>query len=471
MSAVSTKKKSKIVLRAGIWYTVSSFMTKGIAFITTPIFTRLLSSEDYGKYNNFVAWIGIIAIVATMDMHATVNRARFDYENLDAYLSSVAITGSIFTAFLWAIVLVFSDFFCDLFSMNMTCINIMFITTLVSPSLTLLQAKNRINYKYKAYVMLSLGSVVLSVVVSLLLVVLAENQLMGRIIGHYGTVFIIDLCVYIYIIVKGKNFKWSECTYALKICLPMIPHLLSKYILNQSDRIMIEKFCGSSDTAYYSLSYNCAMIPIMLATATNIAWSPWSTEQIYKKNYEKVKKAAYYYITLFFLVILGIFLLGPEIVLILGGKKYASATSIMPPVVLGAAFQFIYNLYVALEQFAKKTVGMAIGTVFAALINVGLNWLLIPKFGYVAAAYTTLIGYACLLVIHFFLARRIGYAKAYNNKFIFISVFVLFVIMLIMLWLYSQTAVIRYIIIVVGIVSLSVVSFLNKKTILSLLKK
>lgn len=273
---------------------------------------------------------------------------------------------------------------------------------MVSPALQLLQAKNRINYKYKTYVALSFGSVLLSTLVSLGLVLLMQNKLAGRIIGHYGTVFVIDLCVYIYIIYKGRQFKWSECKYALLICIPMIPHLLSKYILNQSDRIMIKQFCGASDTAFYSLAYNCAMIPIMLATATNVAWSPWSSEKIHEGKYETVRKASYYYILLFYCVVLGIFVLGPEVVLILGGEKYAEAVNVLPPVVMGAAFQFLYNLYVSLEQFAKKTVGMAFGTIAAALINIGLNWLLIPRYGYIAAAYTTLVGYACLLVIHFF---------------------------------------------------------------------
>ena len=58
--------KTKVVLKAGIWYTVCSFLTKGIAFITTPIFTRLLSSSEYGDYNTFVAWAGIIVIVSSL---------------------------------------------------------------------------------------------------------------------------------------------------------------------------------------------------------------------------------------------------------------------------------------------------------------------------------------------------------------------------------------------------------------------
>lgn len=449
MAETGKSVRSGVVIRAGIWYTMSSFMTKGISFLSTPVFTRLLSSSDYGEFSNFVAWAGIIVIVATMDMHATVNRARYDYENLDGYLSSVAVCGTVVTTVLWGIVQLFPAFFTRFFSMEMPYINILFITTMVSPALTLLQAKNRINYRYKTYVALSFGSALLATGVSLILVLLMENQLAGRIIGHYGTVFVIDLCVYIYILYKGRQVRWDQCRYALLICIPMIPHLLSKYILNQSDRIMIKQFCGASDTAFYSLAYSCAMIPIMLGTATNVAWSPWSSEQIYKSRFETVRKASYYYILGFYLIVLAMFLLGPEVIFIMGGKKYASALYVMPPVVMGAAFQFLYNLYVALEQFAKKTVGMAFGTAAAAMINIVLNFILIPRYGYIAAAYTTLFGYMCLLIIHFFLARRTGYVQAYDTKFVFGSVAALFGIMLAVLMMYSLTPLIRYAIVAV----------------------
>ena len=471
MGKEGPSRKSKTVLKAGIWYTISSFLTKGIAFISTPIFTRLLTNNEYGEYSNFVAWAGIIVIITTMDMHSTVNRARYDFDNLDGYLSSVAISGTIVTSVLWGIVQIFPDFFCQLFSMEMPYINVLFITAMVSPALTLLQAKNRINYKYKSYVALSFGLALLSTLVSLLLVVLMQDKLAGRIIGHYGTVFVIDLCVYIYILYKGRQFKWAEFKYALLICLPMIPHLLSKYILNQSDRIMIKQFCGASDTAFYSLAYNCAMIPIMLGTATNIAWSPWSSEMIHEEKFSKVRKTTYYYILMFYAVVVGIFLLGPEIIYILGGEKYASAVNVLPPVVMGAAFQFLYNLYVALEQFAKKTVGMAFGTVLAALINIGLNWILIPKYGYIAAAYTTLAGYACLLIIHYFLAKRTGYIEAYDEKFIFISLILLFGIMFLSLWMYTMTPVIRYCIVAVFIIGAGFIAYKKRDLIKSFIRR
>lgn len=471
MSEMGNQSKAKTVIKAGIWYTISSFLTKGVAFITTPIFTRLLSSNDYGEYNNFVAWAGIIAIVSTMEMHATVNRARYDYDNLDGYLSSVAITGTIVTTVLWGVVQLFPSFFTKFFSMEMKYINLLFLTTMVSPALQLFQAKNRIKYKYKTYVVLSFGSVMLSTLTSLILVLLMQNKLAGRILGHYGTIFVVDLCVYVYIIYKGRQFKWSECKYALLICIPMIPHLLSKYILNQSDRIMIKQFCGASDTALYSLAYSCAMIPVMLSTATNIAWSPWSSEMIHEGKFTTIRKTSYYYILLFYFVVLVIFIMGPEVVAILGGSKYIDAVNVLPPVVMGAVFQFLYNLYVALEQFAKKTIGMAFGTIVAALINIALNWALIPRYGYIAAAYTTLVGYACLLIIHYFLAKRTGYIKAYDTRFVFLSVLVLFCLMLLILWLYTKTAIIRYCMVAMVILITCWIIYNKRNVLASIIRK
>ena len=210
---------------------------------------------------------------------------------------------------------------------------------------------------------------------------------------------------------------------------------------------------------------------MMLATAMNIAWSPWSSEMIHEEKFSVVRKASYFYIILFYSVVLGIIVLGPEAVLILGGEKYAEAVHVMPPVVLGAVFQFLYNLYVSLEQFAKKTVGMAFGSVAAALINIVLNWLLIPRYGYTAAAYTTLVGYACLLIIHYFLAKRTGYSQAYDEKFIFASVAVMFCAMLCMLWLYTKPAIIRYCIAAVIIACIGWFAYKKKDFILSILKK
>ncbi len=456
-------------LKAGVWYTFCFFLTKGIAFISVPLFTRLLSSEEFGNYSSFVAWLGIVSIVTTMDMFATVNRARYDYDNLEGYLASVVLAGSVMTTLCWGIVNLFPTFFENLFSMERIYINIMFASVMVSPALSLFQAKNRIRYRYKTYTAIVLTSVVLSTLVSLILVILMQDKLLGRILGQYGTLFLVDSAIYIYILVKGKRIKFSECKYAIIICLPLIPHLLSKFVLNQSDRIMIKYFCGPTDTALYSLAYHCAMIPIVLATAMNTAWSPWLSEKIHANDYPSVQKASFYYVSFFNSMVIGLMLLAPELLLIFGGSRYIEAKWVLPPVVLGAVFQFLFNLYVSVEQFAKKTVGMAAGTCLAAVINVLLNWLFIPRYGYIAAAYTTVAGYLILLIIHYYLTVKIGYKEVYNNKFVFVSSSVMLIIMFVIMPLYNFS-VLRYGIISAYVIIMGYMFYINKNRLMRLLR-
>ncbi len=98
------------------------------------------------------------------------------------------------------------------------------------------------------------------------------------------------------------------------------------------------------------------------------------------------------------------------------------AKYVMAPVTMGCACQFIYTMYVNVEQYLKKTTGMALASVLAAAINVALNYVLIPKFGYLVAAYTTLIGYLCLMLMHMFLVKRIGMKNVYNNIIVLLCV-------------------------------------------------
>jgi O-antigen/teichoic acid export membrane protein len=74
-------------------------------------------------------------------------------------------------------------------------------------------------------------------------------------------------------------------------------------------------------------------------------------------------------------------------------------------------------MYVNLEQAKKKTVGMAIGSISAAVLNYILNALFIPRFGYIAAAYTTVASYLWLYIIHVILVARLGYLRVYDLRY------------------------------------------------------
>ena len=89
------------VLKATVWYTLSSFLLKGIGFLTTPIFSRILSTEEYGIVNNFNAWLAIVTVIGSLCLSASLIRARFEYEgDLDSYVKTNLFFGSSITILL-----------------------------------------------------------------------------------------------------------------------------------------------------------------------------------------------------------------------------------------------------------------------------------------------------------------------------------------------------------------------------------
>ena len=113
---------------------------------------------------------------------------------------------------------------------------------------------------------------------------------------------------------------------------------------------------------------------------------------------------------------------------------------------MGCVCQFLYTMFVNIEQFKKKTVGMAVASMIAACVNLILNYIFIPRIGYLAAAYTTLVGYVCLLGIHMYLVKRLGLQDVYSYKFVLIVLIVGICITIAVSILYS-TLIARYIVI------------------------
>ena len=459
--------------KIAVWYTIGNLFSKGVAFITTPIFTRLLSQSQFGEFSNFTSWLSIISILATFDFATSIMRAKYDYnEKMDQYLSSVTLFSNIITLIFYIIIECFSDYFCSLFNMDMIYIRFMFIYIIFYPAFSYMQVKHRAFRKYKFFVTLSISSVVLTTAFSVLLVLLMENKLFGRIVGYVIPVTIMNFCLWSYIIHKGRSFSLDCIKYACKISIPLIPHALSGILLGNSDRIMITQICGSEANAIYSLAYQISLLANVLWTSMNQAWAPWLYDQIHGKNYKAIRKKSKIYLGVFSILIIGVLLITPEIILIMGGRSYYDARYLMPPVILGCCFQFIYGMYVNIEIYEKKTILISIGTVGAALLNIGLNAIFIPKFGYAAAAYTTLVGYIALFSFHYLIVKvNIKYlSNIYEKRFILKIISGLSLASIISLLLFHFEE-IRYILTVIYITIVIIFFIKNRELIIKIFKR
>ena len=347
------------VLKSGLWYTISNFLLKSIGIITIPIFTRLLTKQDFGLYNNYTSWMSVLTILVTLNLGASFISARFDFEDkFDEYIFSVLALSTV-SSVIWTVLLnVFSDFFVSALGVEQVYINCMMVHFIFSPAIDMFQAKERFFYGYKKTVFISWISAVGTSVLSILLVIVLPDKLSGRIFGGVIPTIVIGGILYASMAIKGKNIRVKYWKYALPICLPYIPHLLSLTVLNSADRIMITNICGPEDSALYSLAYMCGSVITVLVTSLNSAFSPWLGEKLNENRLDKIREVSKYYITLFLALAVGLMLLSPEIILILGGSSYMEAKYVMPPVMCGCVCQFLYTMFVNIEQYKKKTLGV-----------------------------------------------------------------------------------------------------------------
>ena len=457
--------------KAGIWYTISNFLVKSIVFITTPIFTRLLTHTEFGAFNNYMSWLSIISIFVTLNLESTLISARFDYsEKFDEYILSMVSLSFLSTIIWWGIFNFQKNFFSSFFELDVKYINIMLIYLLFLPAVNMFQTRERYYFEYKKSVLISVVLSIGTALMSVLLVVKMPNKLDGRIIGSVVPTIILGIIIYIFFLKKGKKINVIYWKYAIPICLPYIPHLLSMTLLNSTDRVMITKICGSEQTALYSLAYTCGTMVTLLITSLNGAFAPWLGEQMNQEKYKEIRRFSYIYILIFIYISVGIMLLSPEVLYILGGKSYMEAIYVLAPVSMGCVCQFLYTMFVNVEQFKKKTGGMAVGSVIAALINFGLNLIFIPKIGYLAAAYTTLVGYIVLLIIHMYIVKRLGLKEIYDYTFIGIVVLVGVLLTILISLLYLHI-VLRYVLIVLYGFTAILIVMKYKEKLLMVLKK
>lgn len=467
-------KSGKIVAKAGIWYTICNFIFRGMAFITTPIFTRLLTKSEVGSFSNMSSWISIFTVLTALDLHSSIIRSKLEHEeDLDSYIWSILSMTTFVTIILYAVIFTFQEFFINLFQMEMKYINIMFIYLLVSPAYLMLITKQRAFFKYKFFVVLTGISITVSTFLSLILVLFMNDKLLGRFVGTYIPQIIIGVIIYIYLAYIGKKIKFKYWKYATVICLPLVPHVLSIYLLSASDKVIITKISGSEYTAIYSIAYSCYNIVTILYDSMNKAWAPWLLESLHYEKYTDIKRVSKIYIGIFFIISMGVLMFVPELIYILGGKQYMAAVYCLPPLITSCFFEFIYTMYVNIEFYKKRTMSVATATVIATVLNIILNFIFIPmmpKYGYIVAAYTTLVGYAVLFVLHYYLVKFMDMSFVYDIKYILIVLGIFISFSIVFNFLYEFT-ILRYGIIFIYGFFILYFSYKNKNKLLTVFNK
>lgn len=411
--------------KSGIGYTIGNFMLKGMVFITVPIFTRLMSTSDYGTFSTYTAWISVLSVLVGFNLSISIRNARIDYkERYEEYKSSVLSLSFIIFFVMSIIIVLIHKYFYEFFDAPDFIIYIMIIQSFAMFLITYYQTILNQNFEYKSYLLISFINVIFGVALSIFFIFNFTNvsSFINRVVGGVIPLTFIALFIIYKIYSHNKTTYNKEFwKYALAISIPIIPHSISNVVLSQSDRILIGNINGSEAVGLYSLIYNISMIINILWMSLDSVWVPWFCNKMSEKNYGLINKVSIKYTELFTYVTLGVLYVSPEIVKLLAPAKYWSSLDIVSPIVVSGYFIFLYSLPVNVEYFFKKNIFISIGTLVCGGVNITANVFLLPIYGYKIAAYTTLISYMFLFAFHWIISKRIFSEKLFDLKHLLVS--------------------------------------------------
>ena len=396
-------------------YATADVLAQAINFLLTPLYLRFLSPEEYGALALLLLLSTFLKIAFRLGLDSGFLRIYYDVAEASRarFAGTVAIFSAVFASSLFALVWVFSTPLSHaLFESagRETWIRLVAADILASSFVFVPFSLLRIEGKASLLSTYSLTRHLLNTVLKVGLVVSGygvTGALLSDAVASAG------LSVLLLSELRTRAvpaFDWPPLWSAMRFGLPKVPHGVLAQTLNLADRRILEEFVSLSQIGVYSVGSTFASAMKFPLSAFEPAWQPFVFEKAKTADGPREIAAVATRVAIVFTVVaLGLALLLPDVLLLMshGRPEYHDAASVVPVVILGILFQGFFFLSSVGISITKEARYYPMVTAIAAFTNISLNFLLIPRFGIMAAAWATVAGYATSAAIGAFISRRL----------------------------------------------------------------
>lgn len=396
-----------------IFNIASTVVLQGLAFFSGPIFSGLLGTNNYGIASVYLTWVQLASMVFSLQAAGTVALARVNFllEDQNKYQSSVLSLATMFYGIFSTLTMIAVSILSRWFSINIRMVLLGLAHGWGMYVISFMNSKFTYEFKAGKNFILSVTTSAMTIGVSILLIKVfpAESNYWGRLIGQATVYMAIGTLMFFYIIKSGKTFYNKEYwLFTLPVAIPTIFHLLANLVLNQCDKVMLQGMINNSAAGIYSLACTFGAVLNTIWSALNNSWVPFYYEYTRNGQIDEIKKHVRNYIELFTIVAMGFILLCKEVFHIYAKQSFWEGTDMIPLLSIGYYFIFLYSFPVNYEFYNKKTKTIAMGTTFAAICNIILNYLFIKQWGIQGAVIATTVSHGLQFGFHFISAKRIN---------------------------------------------------------------
>lgn len=404
----------KSLLRNSILYTLSTILTRGIVFILLPIYTRSLSPEDFGLLDYFVALGAVAAIVVTLEI--LQGMARIIPEHLDDYQKKrdYASTCLWFLIGAYTVMLVLVTFFstqlaalllnaptkADLFELAAW-------SWWVVALLNLIHGQLRWELKAATSALLSLVAAFLTVICTIVLVVWMQLGIRGALLAQViGGLLALLPSLYLTRSSFGFCFDGAGLRQMLSYSLPLIPSSLAVAFALYADRIILKELLGLSEVGIYAvgqkvslvvtlalIGFRSALTPLIYANHGRPS-TPGELAQIFR---------VFCLAALAMTLVMSVF--ARDIVELISATAYQEAASVVPVLIFSVLLANMYIFAPGLD-IDRKTGVISMINIGVAGLSLALNYLLIPHFGILGAAWSALLAFGAGFAVYMYASQR-----------------------------------------------------------------
>lgn len=413
-----------LALRSAI-YGTGDILLRVVNFLLLPIYTRLLTPADYGILAVTGLISVILAIFMSLSLHGFVSPLYFSVHSDQERRENIG-TLFVFVIFIGGVIALLADRFLGPFFSSIIrsvpfdpYIRLAIWTTYFSVwgriPLSLLQIQERSGI----YVLFTLSSSLLQIGLALWFVVYLQHGINGLLTGYFLASLIMSVVHLILVLRNLKpSFKLDILKQALIFSIPLVPHELSGWILELSDRAILQWYVSLDQVGIYSLAYSYGSLINLIAYAINIAWVPflYRTDSVEReKTSVRFGQMGTYFVLILCLSGLFLGLAAQPVISVITAPSYHKSGEIAPWIVAALLLSGLYYFPINFLFLRRKTAIVSQVTIISSITNIILNLLLIPVYGAIAAAWTTFLSYGIMLLLAWRFAFKV-YPVVYEYR-------------------------------------------------------
>ena len=401
------------LLKDSVVYGLSSILSQGISILIVPIYTRLLSPNEYGGMDILAVFANLITLTVALEISQGLARHYPDAQTA-ADRIAYASTSLWFSAAAYGLFAVFSITFSKpLTTLLLTSpaweetFRVAVIAITGNGIFFLLQNLLRWQLKPKGYAAASIAYVIISTGIGVWLVAgfhmgvigVFYGQIVGAVSGGFLAWFLAkDLYRFI--------FSREKCKEMIAFSVPLIPSSISILVANYIDRFAIQNLMTLDDVGVYAVGFRFASVVNLLMVGFYGALTPLIYQHYRKDSTSKeLARIFRFFVCGTLPLIAAVSLFSKEILWLFATPPYYAAWSVMPILACASVISRMYIFAPGLD-IAKKTTTIALINLSAALTNIILNFIMIPHLGIEGAAGATLISAILTFAGYMILSQR-----------------------------------------------------------------